>query len=157
MGCFASKEDLMDGGYDDFEKAQGQDQFGLKETHKVLELLGTGGTGETWLCRCISSGQLQAVKMIRRPIPKVILPMVLEEIKIQGDLGEGHLNIVNAHEVYLTETHLALCMEYAAGGSLTNYVADRWESTQERGGLFLCEDEARFLFKQFLHSFMLCN
>lgn len=37
-------------------------------------------------------------------------------------------------------------MEMAAGGSLTSYVADKWQKAQQLG-LFLSEDEARFFFK----------
>ena len=37
-------------------------------------------------------------------------------------------------------------MEMAAGGSLTSYVADKWQKAQALG-LFLSEDEARFFFK----------
>ena len=37
-------------------------------------------------------------------------------------------------------------MEYAAGGSLTSYVADKWQKAQAMG-LFLSEDEARYFFK----------
>ena len=49
-------------------------------------------------------------------------------------------------QVLLTETHLALVMEYAAGNSLTGYVADKWQHAQHTG-LFLGEDEARYFFK----------
>ena len=64
-------------------------------------------------------------------------------MQIQANLGEGHVNIINAFEAVLTETHLALVMEYAACGSLTSYVANRWQVAQHTG-LFLSEDEARF-------------
>lgn len=37
-------------------------------------------------------------------------------------------------------------MEMAAGGSLTSYVADKWQKAQAQG-LFLSEDEARYFFK----------
>lgn len=37
-------------------------------------------------------------------------------------------------------------MEIAAGGSLTSYVADKWQKAQAQG-LFLSEDEARYFFK----------
>jgi hypothetical protein len=37
-------------------------------------------------------------------------------------------------------------MEMAAGGSLTSYVADKWQKAQALG-LFLSEDEARYFFK----------
>ncbi len=37
-------------------------------------------------------------------------------------------------------------MECATGGSLTSYVADKWQKAQALG-LFLSEDEARYFFK----------
>ena len=66
--------------------------------------------------------------------------------QIQSDLGEGHVNIIEAKEVMLTEQHLVLSMEYAACGSLTGYVAERWQDAQ-RTGLFLGENEARYFFR----------
>lgn len=41
------------------------------------------------------------------------------ELQIQAKLGEGHVNIIDAKEVILTDKHLCLVMEYAAGNSLT--------------------------------------
>lgn len=67
-------------------------------------------------------------------------------LQIQANLGEGHVNIINAFEAVLTETHLALVMEYAACGSLTSYVANRWQVAQHTG-LFLSEDEARYFMR----------
>ena len=56
------------------------------------------------------------------------------------------MNVIEAKEVLVTHTHLALSLEYAAGGSLTSYVADRWQHSQH-AGLFLSEDEARYFFR----------
>ena len=67
-------------------------------------------------------------------------------MQIQAELGEGHINVIEAKEVLVTHTHLALSLEYAAGGSLTSYVADRWQHSQH-SGLFLSEDEARYFFR----------
>jgi serine/threonine-protein kinase SRK2 len=67
-------------------------------------------------------------------------------LQIQADLGEGHVNIINAKEALLTEFHLALVMEYATRGTLTAYVAEHWHHGQQHG-LFLTEDEARYLFR----------
>ena len=47
-------------------------------------------------------------------------------------------------------------MEYASGGSLTSYVADKWQKAQAMG-LFLSEDEARYFFKQFLSAVKYCH
>lgn len=66
--------------------------------------------------------------------------------QIQAELGEGHTNVINAKEVILTPTHLALVMEFAASGSLTSYVAEKWQQAQQ-SGLFLSEDEARYFFR----------
>lgn len=68
------------------------------------------------------------------------------DTQIQAELGEGHVNVIEAKEVLVTHTHLALSLEYAAGGSLTSYVADRWQHSQH-SGLFLSEDEARYFFR----------
>ena len=72
--------------------------------------------------------------------------MVLVDLQIQAELGEGHMNVINAKEVLLTQTHLALVMEFAAGASLTSYVAEKWQAAQHTG-LFLTEDEARYFFR----------
>jgi serine/threonine protein kinase len=47
-------------------------------------------------------------------------------------------------------------MEYAEGGSLTGYVAERWQHAQH-AGLFLTEDEARYLFRQFIEAVEYCH
>ena len=44
--------------------------------------------------------------------------------QIQAELGEGHVNIVEANEIILTDRHLCLVMEYAAGNSLTGEACD---------------------------------
>lgn len=56
-----------------------------------------------------------AIKLIKRPIPKPAMAVIKREIKIQADLGQGHLNIVSADEVILTRTYLGLIMEYVPG------------------------------------------
>lgn len=124
--------------------------FGVADWYKVHELLGRGGSGETFLCTNVLTEQKVAVKFIPRPIPKPVLPMIKHEIQIQGEFGEGHLNIINASEALLSHSHLCIVMEYAAGGTLTKHVSDRWNSTDKRNGLFLDEDEARYFFRQFV-------
>ncbi len=46
-------------------------------------MLGEGGSGETWLCKDLKTGEERAVKFIQRPIPKVVLPMINHEVKVQ--------------------------------------------------------------------------
>lgn len=77
-------------------------------------------------------------------------------LQIQAELGFGHDNVIKAYEAILTPQHLCLVMEYASGGSLTSYVANKWQEAQAKG-LFLSEDEARYFFKQFLSAVNYCH
>lgn len=97
-----------------------------------------------------------AIKFIKRPLPKVLLQNIQREFTIQADLGFGHENVIQAYEAVLTPKYLCLVMEYASGGSLTSYVADKWQKAQALG-LFLSEDEARYFFKQFLSAVKYCH
>ncbi|KAJ9519027.1 hypothetical protein QJQ45_026294 [Haematococcus lacustris] len=124
--------------------------FAVPKYFQVVRMLGEGGSGETWLCKDVRTGDELAIKFIARPIQKAVLPMILHEVKIQAALGEGHLSLVQARELFLAKRHLGLAMEYVSGGNLTAYVTEKWDSTGIRNGLFLTEDEARYFFKQFL-------
>lgn len=64
--------------------------------------------------------------------------------------------MIKAYEAILTPSYLCLVMECAEGGSLTSYVADKWQKAQA-AGLFLSEDEARYFFKQFLSAVSYCH
>ena len=48
-----------------------------------MKLLGEGGSGQTWLCRHSITTKLVAIKFIKRPIPKIVLPMLMYEIKVR--------------------------------------------------------------------------
>lgn len=115
-------------------------------------MLGEGGSGQTWLCRDMEKKKMVAIKFIKRAIPKIVLPMLMHEIKIQAELGDGHVNLVCCKAVVLTDTHLGIVMEYASGGNLTNYVTEKWDTSAERDGLFLSEDEARYFFRQYIEA-----
>jgi serine/threonine-protein kinase SRK2 len=60
----------------------------------------------------------------------------------------GHPNIVRFFEVFLTSTHLAISMEYAAGGELFDRIV--------KAGRF-CEDEARYFFQQLISGVAWCH
>lgn len=56
---------------------------GLESSFELVEFLGRGGSGDTWLYRSRGSGELVAIKLIARPLPKAILPAQVErEIKV---------------------------------------------------------------------------
>lgn len=126
--------------------------FAVGTDYKVLRMLGEGGSGETWLCKDLQGGEERAVKYIQRPIPKVVLPMIYHEVRIQAALGEGHVNLVQARELILSKSHLGLAMEFVSGGNLTHYVMEKFDSTGIRGGMYMTEPEAQYFFKQFLSA-----
>lgn len=101
--------------------------FGLSSTHEVIKLLGRGGEGETWLCRDKETDAEVAIKLIKRPIPKAAIQVIKREIKIQADLGQGHLNIVSADEVVLTKSYLGLIMEYVPGRQRSGVTLGVWQ------------------------------
>ncbi|PNH05264.1 Serine/threonine-protein kinase SRK2E [Tetrabaena socialis] len=131
--------------------------FGLLTTHEIIKLLGRGGEGETWLARDKATNLEVAIKLIKRPIPKAAIQVIKREIKIQADLGQGHLNIVSADEVILSKSYLGLIMEYVPGGNMVSYVTKRRETKGERGGLCIDEDEARYFFKQLVSAVEYCH
>lgn len=138
-------------------KSSGAPDFGLAATHEVIKLLGKGGEGETWLVKDKETGEEVAAKLIKRPIPKAALAVIKREIKIQSDLGQGHINLVSADEVILTKTHLGLIMEYVPGGNMVQFVTKKRETKQQRGGLCMEEDEARYYFLQLLGAVEYCH
>merc|ERR1711977_403803 len=135
--------------------------FGLEQEYESLFILGEGSTGETCLMRELATDRLLAVKGIRRPIPTPTVELLKREIEIQAKLCEGHLNIVNLHEVILTHSHLVLVQEYAEGGPLTTYVSARSETNEDTHGrakgLYLDEDEALYFFRQFISAVEFCH
>ncbi|KAG2492153.1 hypothetical protein HYH03_009644 [Edaphochlamys debaryana] len=124
--------------------------FGVRGHYIVMEMLGEGGTGQTWLCQDVRTARRVAIKFMPRPLAKVLVPMVAQEIQLQAQLSEGHLGLVHVQSALLTRSHLGLVMEYVDGGTLTQYVMARGKS--RLGGLFLDEEEAKYFFRQLINS-----
>jgi serine/threonine-protein kinase SRK2 len=106
--------------------------FGLEDTHVVLDVLGRGGEGSAWLMREIKTNKLCAVKLIKRPVPKVLMPFLLQEISIQAQLGRQHENIIDLEGIMLTPHFVAIILEYASGGPLTRYICERAQSQHQQ-------------------------
>uniref|UniRef100_A0A0D9X1M1 non-specific serine/threonine protein kinase n=1 Tax=Leersia perrieri TaxID=77586 RepID=A0A0D9X1M1_9ORYZ len=84
------------------------------ERYEVIKDLGSGNFGVAKLVRDVRTKELFAVKFIERG--QKIDENVQREIMNHRSLR--HPNIVRFKEVVLTPTHLAIVMEYAAGGEL---------------------------------------
>eukprot|EP00798_Chlamydomonas_sp_ICE-L_P019999 gene19999-26712_t len=97
LGCLNSKADGSDpyasAANSKHDECDDIPDFGISELFEVKTMLGEGGSGQTWLSRDLKTQEEVAIKFIPRPIPKIVLPMIKHEIKIQADLGDGHVNL----------------------------------------------------------------
>lgn len=116
----------------------------MEERYEPMKELGSGNFGVARLVRDKKTKELVAVKYIERG--KRIDENVQREIINHRSLK--HPNIVRFKEVCLTPTHLAIVMEYAAGGELFERICS--------AGRF-SEDEARFFFQQLISGVSYCH
>ncbi|KAL3499748.1 hypothetical protein ACH5RR_038841 [Cinchona calisaya] len=116
----------------------------MEERYEPLKDLGAGNFGVARLVKDKNTKELLAVKYIERG--KKIDENVQREIINHRSLK--HPNIVRFKEVVLTPTHLAIVMEYAAGGELFARICS--------AGRF-SEDEARFFFQQLISGVSYCH
>eukprot|EP00268_Persea_americana_P033296 TRINITY_DN32989_c0_g2_i3.p1 TRINITY_DN32989_c0_g2~~TRINITY_DN32989_c0_g2_i3.p1 ORF type:complete len:220 (+),score=42.19 TRINITY_DN32989_c0_g2_i3:132-791(+) len=120
------------------------------DRYEHMKDIGSGNFGVAKLVRDKWTKELFAVKYIERG--QRIDENVQREIMNHRSLK--HPNIVRFKEVLLTPTHLAIVMEYAAGGELFERICN--------AGRF-SEDEARFFFQQLIsgvsccHSMQICH
>ncbi|KAK9990294.1 hypothetical protein SO802_025279 [Lithocarpus litseifolius] len=120
------------------------------ERYEILKDIGSGNFGVAKSVRDISSGELYAVKYIERG------PKIDEHVQreIVNHRSLKHPNIIRFKEVRLTPTHLAIVMEYAAGGELFERICNAGRFTEE---------EARYFFQQLIsgvsycHSMQICH
>ncbi|KAL8210156.1 hypothetical protein R6Q57_006888 [Mikania cordata] len=116
----------------------------MEEKYEPLKELGSGNFGVARLVRDKKTKELLAVKYIERG--SKIDENVKREIINHRSLR--HPNIIRFKEVLLTPTHLAIVMEYAAGGELFVKICS--------AGRF-SEDEARFFFQQLISGVSYCH
>jgi serine/threonine-protein kinase SRK2 len=120
------------------------------DRYELVKDIGSGNFGIARLMRDKLTRELVAVKYIERG--EKIDENVQREIINHRSLR--HPNIVRFKEVMNTPTHLAIVMEYAAGGELFERICN--------AGRF-SEDEARFFFQQLIsgvsycHSMQICH
>ncbi|KAJ7968046.1 Protein kinase [Quillaja saponaria] len=120
------------------------------EKYELVKDIGSGNFGVARLMRDKETKELVAMKYIERG--RKIDENVAREIINHRSLR--HPNIIRFKEVVLTPTHLAIVMEYAAGGELFERICS--------AGRF-SEDEARYFFQQLIsgvsycHSMQICH
>ncbi|XP_077233236.1 serine/threonine-protein kinase SRK2A-like isoform X1 [Tasmannia lanceolata] len=120
------------------------------EKYEMMKDIGSGNFGVARLMRNKETRELIAMKYIERG-PKIDENVAREIINHRS---LRHPNIIRFKEVILTPTHLAIVMEYAAGGELFERICN--------AGRF-SEDEARYFFQQLIsgvnycHSMQICH
>uniref|UniRef100_A0ACD5UQN8 Uncharacterized protein n=1 Tax=Avena sativa TaxID=4498 RepID=A0ACD5UQN8_AVESA len=114
------------------------------ERYELLKDIGAGNFGVARLMRNKETKELVAMKYIPRGLK--IDENVAREIINHRSLR--HPNIIRFKEVVVTPTHLAICMEYAAGGELFDRICS--------AGRF-SEDEARYFFQQLICGVSYCH
>ncbi|KAK1617330.1 hypothetical protein QYE76_022847 [Lolium multiflorum] len=114
------------------------------EKYELLKDIGSGNFGVARLMRNRETKELVAMKYI--PRGHKIDENVAREIINHRSLR--HPNIIRFKEVLLTPTHLAIVMEYAAGGELFDRICT--------AGRF-SEDEARYFFQQLICGVSYCH
>ncbi|KAL9265401.1 Serine/threonine-protein kinase SAPK2-like protein [Drosera capensis] len=116
----------------------------MMKRYEIIKELGSGNFGVAKLARDTWNGELYAVKYIERG--QKIDEHAEREIINHRSLNNP--NIIKFKEVFLTPTHLAIVMEYAAGGELFKRIC--------AAGRF-GEDEARYYFQQLISGVSYCH
>eukprot|EP00271_Cylindrocystis_brebissonii_P013657 TRINITY_DN3372_c0_g1_i1.p1 TRINITY_DN3372_c0_g1~~TRINITY_DN3372_c0_g1_i1.p1 ORF type:complete len:334 (-),score=49.42 TRINITY_DN3372_c0_g1_i1:647-1648(-) len=114
------------------------------DRYELVRDIGSGNFGVARLMRDKITKEQVAVKYIERG--EKIDENVQREIINHRSLR--HPNIVRFKEVLLTPTHIAIVMEFAAGGELFERICN--------AGRF-SEDEARFFFQQLVSGISYCH
>ncbi|CAA7396953.1 unnamed protein product [Spirodela intermedia] len=114
------------------------------ERYETVRDIGSGNFGVARLMRNKETKEQVAMKYIERG--RKIDENVAREIINHRSLR--HPNIIRFKEVVLTPTHLAIVMEYAAGGELFERICS--------AGRF-SEDEARYFFQQLISGVSYCH
>ncbi|CAN1305365.1 Serine/threonine-protein kinase SRK2B [Linum perenne] len=120
------------------------------DKYELVKDIGSGNFGVARLMRNKVTRELVAMKYIERG-PKIDENVAREIINHRS---LRHPNIIRFKELVLTPTHLAIVMEYAAGGELFERICN--------AGRF-SEDEARYFFQQLIsgvsycHSMQICH
>ena len=80
----------------------------LEPYWEYLQPLGKGGSGDTGLFRDLSGGEEVAIKLIKRPLPRVVMPNILREISVSTTAGSvchglmTHIQMTGCNPIWLT-------------------------------------------------------
>jgi len=124
----------------------------MNERYRVLRDLARGESGRVLHAIDLHTGQDVAIKLIDRT-RKLFDPKIVGRELQNQLLCAAHPNIVQLREVFLTDQHLAIAMEYANGGDLAHYV----DALMRHTGRGIPEAQARVLFQQLMVAVDFCH
>lgn len=106
---------------------QGRAQYGRGEplgaSYRLVDLLGTGATGEVWRAEHTATGEHVAAKLLRAELaadPTVVERFVRERTVL---LGLQHPSIVRVRDLVVEGDRLAIVMDLVGGGSARDLLA----------------------------------
>ncbi|KAA8494586.1 putative serine/threonine-protein kinase [Porphyridium purpureum] len=111
--------------------------------------LGTGSTGKVKLAKHVHTGELVAIKVIRKDFlarKPSLRKKLLREIAVMKLCD--HPNVLKLYDVFEIETHLFLVIEYVDGCELFDYLVKRGS---------LSKDEALDFFQQIIQGLEYCH
>lgn len=105
--------------------------------------IGKGSQGFVLLANDKFAGERVAIKCV----PKGFAGCDNMKRELLNHRGLWHAHIVQFYEVFVTDQHVCIVMEYAPGGSLSDYLSNN----------VLPEDIARFYFQQLIFAIRYCH
>jgi len=147
---------VIAGGADDGPEALPKRPEPLEGHPRYLKVrdLNWGTSGFVQLAVDTQTGDQMAIKFINRGRQHVDVNMreISRELLNQR-MCALHPNIVQLREVFLTEEFLAVAMEFADGGDLSEYI----DSQFSKGVDYMSEDDARWIFQQLIVAVDYCH
>lgn len=118
------------------------------DMYKIVKMIGKGAFGKVMLAVHRFTGKNVAIKSIEKSYMKDEFSRrkVFQEVYILKKIR--HSNVIRLYEVFESNNHLFMVMEYANKGDLLQYVKNRGR---------LSEKEARHFFKNILYGLGHCH
>ena len=113
------------------------------EFYKFIKLIGKGAFGKVTLGVHILTGKHVAIKTIEKSFMKDDFSKrkVFQEVYLLKKIR--HSNVIRLLEVFESQKHLLIVMEYAGGGDLLKLIKQRGR---------LDENDAKYIFKQIVYG-----
>jgi len=121
----------------------------INNQYAVLDILGFGSYGTTYLCRDLNSDRKVVLKqMTKSKKQKMIHDMYNNEVDILGELD--HPNIPGFFDSFSYQSHSIIVMEYIEGINLDDLLFENKMKFNEQGALIFVRDLAAIV--SYIHS-----